>query len=197
MIRKISIVAFVLCAFSIQSTQVQAALISFDPSSQSVELGDSVSVDLRISDLGDDSLGAFDIDIAFDDSILDFQSFTFGTGLDVSGLGSVNGFAVAGGDINIFEISLDSPSDLNTFQPNDFVLGSFTFDTLSIGTSTLDLTINALSDEFGFLLEAGAASGSIKVAAASVPAPAALWLFGTGLIGLIGFSRRRKTFVGG
>jgi len=197
MIKRISIVLFVLCAFSMQSTQIQASLISFDPSSQSVELGDSVSVDLRISGLGDDSLGAFDINIAFDDSILDFQSFTFGTGLDVSGFGSVNGFAVAGGDINIFEISLDSPSDLNTFQPNDFVLGSFTFDTLSIGTSTLDLTINALSDEFGFLLEAGAASGSIKVAAASVPAPAALWLFGTGLIGLIGFSRRRKTFVGG
>ena len=28
---------------------------------------------------------------------------------------------------------------------------------------------------------------------AAVPAPAAIWLFGTGLIGLIGFTKRRKT----
>ncbi len=199
MIKKISRVAFVLLAFSVLSAQAQATLISFNPGSQSVDLGDVATVDLRISDLGDDILTAFDLDIRFDNSILDFQSFTFGTGLDTFGIGTINGAPdISSGLVNIFEISFDLDSDLMLSQPNDFVLGTFAFDTLSIGTSALDITVNALAGEFVFdpdlgyavasSLEADLQSGSISV----VPVPAAIWLFGTALIGLVGFIRLRK-----
>jgi len=175
-----------------------AITLGFDPSSQSVGLGDPASVDLRISGLGDEILSTFDLDISFDDSILGFQSFTFGTGLDTFGFGTLNGATdFGGGLVNVFELSFDFDQDLIDFQPNDFVLGTFTFDTLSYGTSALDIEVLALGGEFIFdpglgyfvakSLDADLQSGSISV----VPVPAAIWLFGTGLIGLIGFGKRR------
>ena len=197
MIKKISIVLLVLSSVCMQSTQVQAALISFAPSSQSVGLGDPVTVDLRISGLGDDILTAFDLDIGFDDSILGFQSFTFGTGLDVGFFGTINGVFDSGGTVNVFELSFDDDQDLKDFQPNDFILGTFDFSTLSVGTSALSIAVFGLAGELGSSLDADVQSGSITVTApAAVPVPAAIWLFGTGLIGLIGFSKRRKAFVG-
>jgi len=35
-------------------------------------------------------------------------------------------------------------------------------------------------------------SGSLSDSSSAVPVPAAVWLFGTGILGLIGFSKRRK-----
>jgi hypothetical protein len=39
----------------------------------------------------------------------------------------------------------------------------------------------------------GEADSLKSLAVSAVPVPAALWLFGTGLIGLIGFSKRGKS----
>jgi hypothetical protein len=193
MIKKISIVLFLLCTSSVLSTQLQAAIISFDPSSQSVQLGDTATVDLRISGLGDDILAAFDIDVSFDDSILAYQSFTFGTGLDVLGYGSIQDVDDSvSGTVNVYELSFDFDSDLINLQPNNFVLGTFTFDTLSIGTSALDVTYVDLVGANYSLLQASVVSGSIS----AVPVPAAIWLFGTALIGMIGFNKRKRDFVG-
>ena len=191
--------AFVLLAFGGLNAQAQAALISFNPVNQTVGLGEIATVDLQISGLGDDFLSTFDLDIGFDSSILGFQSFTFGTDLDILGFGPINGATDLGsGLVNIFEISFDGNQVLSDFQPNEFVLGTFTFDTLSIGTSSLDITVNALGGESFFDFELGREvasplaanlqSGSISV----VPVPAAVWLFGTALIGLVGFGRLRK-----
>ncbi len=52
---------------------------------------------------------------------------------------------------------------------------------LSAGTFTIS---DALTNE----------SISIKVGASAVPVPAAVWLFGTGLVGLIGMKKRHQTF---
>ncbi len=176
----------------------QAAIISFDPSDQTVGLGDSVSVDIRISDLGDDILTGFDLDISFDDAILGFGSFTFGTGLDVFGLGTLNDVIDWGGGlVNIFELSFDFDEDLELFQPNDFVLGTFNFSTLSMGTSALDTFLfggltggfvfdDALGFEVASVVQADLQSGSI-----TVPEPGILLLFITGLLGM-GIFRRIK-----
>jgi len=170
------------------------ATLSFDPSNQTVGLGDSVTVDLRISGLGDDILTAFDLDISFDDSILDFQGFTFGTGLDTFGLGTNIQFDTdfGAGLVNVYEISFDSDVVLGSFQPNDFVLGTFDFGTLSLGTSAL----NVAAPLFGGLVGAGALELDMEVVEGSVsvvPVPAAIWLFGSALMGLIGLSRRTST----
>ena len=88
----------ILCLLVLLGLGVQAnatPIISFDPVFQTTSVGSSVSVELRISGLGDDILTGFDIDISFDDSILAFDNFAFGTDcggfscLDVFGLGSI------------------------------------------------------------------------------------------------------------
>lgn len=183
-----------------------AATLSFDPSSQTVGLGDSVNVDLRISGLGSDILTAFDLDISFDDSILSFQSFTVGpgpTGLDPFGLdlGLLSyGFDLGFGTAAVGDLSLETDPTLQLFQPDSFVLGTLNFGTLGIGTSALSIGGLGLAGECGAFdsisgdclfvteLDMQVLDGSVSV----VPVPAAVWLFGTGLIGLIGFSKRRK-----
>ena len=196
MVKKQFGICFIAILVLLQFGPASAATLSFDPSNQSVGLSDSVLVDLRISGLGDDILTGFDLDISFDDSILGFQGFTFVTGL---GPGTINDVTDSGGGIvNVFELSFETDEDLMASQPNDFVLGTFNFNALSIGTSALDIIIIGLAGEFVFddllgmevasELSADTQSGSVSV----IPVPAAIWLFGTALIGLVGFSKRRQ-----
>lgn len=181
-----------------------AAVVSFNPSSQTVNRGDPVSVDLVISELGADILTGFDLDISFDDSILGFQSFTVGpgaTGLDPFGLDF--GFFSSGsedspGIVTVGDLSVETDATLQAFQPNNFVLGTLNFNALNqVGTSSLVITSALLSGEFDALgiptvLQAKLNTGSVSV----VPVPAAVWLFGSALLGLVGFSRRKRAAAG-
>jgi hypothetical protein len=188
------------------SSPSQAIVLSFDPGDQTIGLGEPVDVDLRISGLGIDILTGFDLDVSFDDSVLGFTGFDFGTGLDTFLLGANIQFATdfGGGLVNVFEISFDFDADLELFQPDDFVLGTFHFNAIGFGTSALDVAPAPLGaglsggfefdPELGFdvakVLDAELLSGSITVAPA-VPEPATLAIFGLGLAGL-GFMRRRR-----
>ena len=183
----------------------RAALVGFSPDSQNVALGSPASVDLVVSGLGDDILTGFSLEISYDSSILGFQSFTVGPGpteLDPLGLFPV-GFLSSGAEISagIVAVSDLSPAPdliLPVLQPNSFVLGTLEFDTLAAGTSALTISFAQLAGEIGISgfprdLQTELQSGSIDVEVSVIPVPAAVWLFGTALIGLIGFGRRRKT----
>jgi hypothetical protein len=161
------------------------------PASQQVGLGESVTVDLILSGLTDydaPSLGVFDLDLAFDPTILSFDSVVFGDPLlgdqlDLSGFGSIIMFNDATpGVLNLFELSLDPASILDTMQAGSFTLLSLTFNPLGLGTSMLGLSLNALGDSLGNSLTANLGGASIAV----VPAPAAVVLGGTGLLCLLG-----------
>ena len=175
------------------STSAQAFMLSFAPSSQDVELGNTASADLVISGLGDmapDSLGAFDLDVIFDPTLLAFNSVTFGDQLDLFGLGSIAAVdSGVSGVVNLFELSLDLATDLDTLQLPTFSLATLTFDTLALGSSTLGISNAVLSDAWGFELFANVVDGAITT---TIPVPAAAWLFGSSLIGLIGLAKRKK-----
>lgn len=194
--KRIISLAMILGLLFIFSSSAQAITLSFIPSSQDVVLGDPVSVEVAIAELGDfspPSLGAFDIDISWDSTILSFSSVVYGDPLlgdqlDLFGLGSITSTTPSSGSVNLFELSLDSPFDLDTLQAGSFTLATLTFNTLSLGTTPLGIPIiNALGDAWGDPLFAGVEGASINV----VPEPSTLLLMGAGLAG-IGIMRKRK-----
>ncbi len=183
---------------SVSATSQAALVLGFSPSSQTVSVGSSLGVDLTISGLGNfapDSLGAFDVDVLFDNSILGFTGAIYGDPvlgdqLDLFSLGSFTGttHTPGAGAVNLFQLSFDTVSDLDTMQADSFTLATLTFDALAIGSSSLNFGSITLSDAIGGALTANTAPGQVNV----VPIPAAIWLFGTALLALVGLSRRRK-----
>ena len=180
-------------AVAFASSAALAISIEFVPSSQSVAAGSPVDVAIRITGLGNlsaPSLGTFDLDVGFDPAILSFSSVSYGDPalgdqLDLLGLGSLTATTPGVGSVNLFELSLDLASDLDTLQAGDFTLATLTFDTASAGASALTITVNALGDALGDPLTASLGSGSINV-----PEPALLLLLGAGLAGALGSGRR-------
>ena len=181
-----------LCLASVSANAVE---IFFDPASQMVDLGDSVSVDVVITDLGDltaPALTTFDVDVLFDDSLLSVTGVTFGTGLDTGSFGSIQSdFGFPGGH-NVFEISLEDSADLIASQPSEFVLFTLTFDTLGVGTSPLTLNIQDLGDEQSNFVSADTRTGEIQIKqpSSAIPVPATFALMGFGLAAL-GYKRHR------
>ena len=180
------------------ATPARAALIGFQPSPQVGTIGSSLDVQLTISGLGNGvapSLGAFDLDVSFDSSVLALNSVSFGdpilgNQLDLFGFGSINGATSGASLVNLFEISLDLPSDLDLFQADSFTLAVLTFDTLALGTSLLTTSINALGDSLGNALTATAVNGTVQVVA--VGEPGTFFVFGVALVALIAVRRRGR-----
>lgn len=173
-----------------------ALTIGFEPAGQVVTLGDPASVELRISGLGSGaapSLGVFDLVVAFDPAILAFSGASFGDPLlgdqlDLFGLGSITDVdAGLPGSVRLFELSLDLATDLDTLQASAFTLATLTFDTIGLGTSTLDLSVASLGDAYGAPLVANLDRGSV----AAVPEPSAALAFLLGLLAARHAGRRR------
>lgn len=176
-----------LSAFSlfIAASAAHPITISVNATSPTATVGSSVSVGIAISDLVDSaapSLGAYDLDLGFNPAVLTFTGAAFGdpvlgNQLDLFGLGNVNAATPSASSVNLFEISLDLPDDLNDLQAGSFTLATFSFQAIAPGMSLLDLTINALGDALGDPLTALISGGSVTVQQASVvPEPSTLAL---------------------
>ena len=86
----------------------------------------------------------------------------------------------------------DAPVQPNGVNPSEYL--GITFD-LQSGVTYVD-TINALQSgtdlRIGIHVQGFGDGGSESFVNTLVPVPAAVWLFGSGLIGLAGFARRKK-----
>ena len=100
------------------------------------------------------------------------------------------------GLINFADFSFESPADLLSLQPNDFVLLTLSFNTLANGVSPLQFGEIILGDVNGAQLNfLQPLPGSINVQAARpVDEPLVLWLFGVGLMAF-GVAHRRKRTI--
>jgi len=115
------------------------------------------------------------LSVSIDESIWNFGSTGISTGTIDNAAGTVDGIMV------------------NTFADvaGDFVIATIEFEAIGLGSSFLSLT------ELGINPWASAGSlinptyESLQVDVSAIPVPAAVWLFGSGLIGLLGIARRK------
>ncbi|MEZ5504346.1 MAG: cohesin domain-containing protein [Halioglobus sp.] len=188
-----------------------AVLLTLEPATQQAAPGDTVSIELHVSGLGEGTpplfVGGFDMDIMFDPAVLSFLGpYTLGAGLGDPLLGEALDLGLGdlgAGVINIAELSLlenDSSSCLFCSSPYlqdlqgvSILLATLDFrvDVLPLGSMTLvDIgIIYGLSDGIGAPLDYTVRNAQIENVE-SVPAPPTLALIALGLLGT-GFTRYR------
>jgi hypothetical protein len=115
--------------------------LSFSPAAQSIALGGSATVEVRIAGIlpgppgSYDGLGDYDFEVVYDPAIIAYNhaSDAFSLGFAI-GLGVDNSQA---GRLKVSDFSLEFPDDLLALQSDAMLLFSLAFDSLAPGTSAL------------------------------------------------------------
>ncbi len=197
MLKKLILRGITLSLLLITSQSAFAIVIlSFTPNTQTVLLSGQASVDIVVSNLQNEYVGAFDFNVGWDNSILSLASVSFGSALGGGSLSlqsenTNNGLGIS----NLAESSfLSNLTSLQTGTTN-IILATLVFDALNVGQSILSLTGNIsgggfLGDENGSLLMTNSNTGLIKVVN-TIPEPETLFLVGAGLLAIFGIRRRK------
>jgi len=184
---------------------VNASTVSVNPNVVNTAPGDSFSavIQANFSDVtGGVSEGAFQL--SWDPTLLALQTSTAST--DITNV-LLTQFLANGGDAGFTSSNLDAVAGTLDFGftlcplafPCDFLsvfdMLNVTFDVLpsASGVTSAALSASFLGDfgQDGVAVTAPTFNGA-TVNINAVPVPAAIWLFGSGLIGMIAISRRRK-----
>ena len=186
MLRSLVLIAgLVISAFNVQA----GLILSFGEEDIAADLNETFTVDLY-ADTGStaiaDGIHSFNLDLSFDNSILNFESFSLG-GLFVA----TSSFGGA------FTPIFSSPSIPATLVAigSDILLGTFTFTAIDYGT----IALSTISESFEHILPLisidfeESASAKISVtdsSAVAVPEPATLGFFIIGALALFGLRRK-------
>jgi hypothetical protein len=191
----------VVYAMAALCNQAWAIVLSFEPSASTFNVGDSIDIDIVISEMEFDDLATFDFNINYDDTVLAFDSYALGSELGVVdpsnpwadaedwswGQGYLgDGTFVGGGTIHLSEFSWlwDFSS-----QPDAFTLSTVSFTGINSGISLLSFSNVILGDDWGNPLSADLETGTVS----PVPEPATILLLGFGLAaGLVGVGFRKR-----
>jgi len=168
-----------LCA--LQAGVASAISISVVPGTQTANPGDTLSVDIVISDLGSEIVSAYDLDLTYDATVLSATDVVFGANLGDELLFEVfNDFDLSGtGVVDFAQLSLLSDAELAALQPSSFSLATVEFLAVGPGTSSLDFVFDSFNDIKGRnagVLDVDAVSGSVSV----VPEPSSALVFAVG-----------------
>ena len=192
--KKFLFIFFLLC-FMAAGAQAFGASVSLTPDSQTIGVGDTADFDLNISGLDSDgptSLGAFMLDIMFDQNILAFESLIFDTKLGDPDPSNFETYSFVDttttpGVVGLGEISFLPDFKLDSLQQENFTLASLTFTMINLGFSDLTLENVVLSDAPGFEITVTSLQGA-KVY--PVPVPCTFLLLLGGLGGLAGLRKK-------
>jgi len=175
---------FVISIFLVQ--QINAATITWD----SVDYSSDLNGIFTLNIVGTNFLSNVDgggINISFDSNVLNVSSVSVDENIWDFGSQGINTGTIDNTVGTVNSIFVNAWSTVT----GDFSVASVEF--LAVGTGTTDLTLSEFifnpwaSD--GSLIEHDYLVGSVTVS--SVPLPAGFWLFGSGLVGLVGFSKRK------
>jgi general secretion pathway protein D len=170
-----------------------AGTISLQPSGSTATLGDAVTVDVNISGLTD--LYAFQFDIGFNPAVLSAATVIEGSLFSSLGVFFSPGFIDnTAGTITFIGDSLSGPGP---GVSTDGMLATITFNTIGVGSSSIDLANIILLDS-SFADIAFTASGTtVTVASSAVPEPGSWLLLGSCLVLLFGWTAKRSASSGG
>lgn len=177
-------------------------ILSLDPVNQDAVIGEQVSVNVMISELGNFealSLATYDIDVEFDSSALSFVGYNLFNELGADLFASVDTSAGLGGlfgdpnIVNIAEFSLLSNDELWDFQPGAFALAELVFTVIAApSTSALAFAFADLTDVNGDTINI---IGVDNAEVTGVPAPATLTLMGLGILAILVRQKRYSPSV--
>ncbi len=166
-----------------------AAVISIKPSSSEVIIGSRFSVDIMIEDSGvNEMIGAFDLNLQYDPSILQFQEYRLAN--ELGSISDNRALDLSAGLTKEGVVNISSVSLLDNFynQPNTFKIADVAFNAVHEGTSALGLFNITLGNYFGDEISAVIQNSSVQ----AVPEPSSMVLFGVGIIGFAGVFLIRK-----
>ena len=138
---------FVVLAGLLQFNTATAISLGFQPSSSTVDLNGSFSVDVVVSGLSsaNEIVSAFDLDVLYDQSLLTATGVTFGD--ELGAIKSEDPFDIFAdaliasdltpGRVDFSELSYLLDDDLDSLQDDDVLLATLSFDAIGIGVSSL------------------------------------------------------------
>ena len=182
------------------SAPVHAIQIVVTPPIDTTVVGGALAFDVRVADLGDEIVSAFDLDFFFDPAVLAFDGLVFGASFG-GAAGSFSGIETPSpGVVDFFLFSILPDDVLAAAQGGSALLARLSFRGLAPGASPVGLA-GPEDDEF-FALD-GRAAAPLELAAIgsalavveerTVPEPGALTLLGIGLLAIAVAMRRRRS----
>lgn len=177
LIRRCMSVFALLCVTSGVSWSVPVS-VYFQPQDSSAQVGGNLSIDL-LANIPDPVLG-WGLDVTFNTSIINRTGIAVGP--QWSPAMAADGDGLAG-------LAFPLP-----ISGDNVLLATLSFDALAQGSTPLEASATVGDLTEGFALASGGFAEVVYTpgSAAVVPIPAAAWLFGSGLLALVGIARRKK-----
>ena len=182
--------AFMLFMSLVLSGQSQAATVSFNTSAQNVVTGSSFTLDVLGTDFP--AIVGGGLNLSFDASVLQVSSVSINTAVFEFYLGNGTEEGVLN---NVLGTLTDTSFNSFVGASGNFTIMSIGFTAVGSGSSLLQLSESSLwvfSDVTGNAIGNQIDYSDALINVTAVPLPAAVWLFGSGLLVLARVLRRKN-----